>query len=1306
MGTQIKYVQPFNDVSACTSEPCTFDQFAQNPEQYFLSGTTFIFHPGDHQLYNTISLHGIQNISFQGMSVEESAIIRLGPQIGLSFDDCDGIEIKSLNLILSGDFEYRIMFSDTNDVKIHNVIMRQENENSIGCSAIVSKASNVTISNSSFMDISGQSGAALVVFNSPLITFTGSNRFTNNSAKLGGAIHSVRSTLQFTGPGVASFVNNTAISNENDTYTPCFSNVFSNDNGLGGAVLAEHSHVIISSCAQFVGNIATYRGGAIAATNSSTIVIDGSMCSNELHPRTVLFDGNRVTTNPDSSLDVTSGSGGAIFMNNSDHVNMTNMTLTNNFSPGVGGALHFNQTNVMITLYNVNAANNTADSHYGGAISIVLCNQVFIDGDNYFVNNSAHTLGGAIDIFLVEFMKIGGTSYFQGNRANYGGAIDIFTVTMSLVCGNNIFKKNSAINGFGGAILIYNASVVHVCGINTFTEGVADQGGALYIEKSTILFNGTNMTLFNSNTATSDGGAIANLDSQAMLFGKIQFNNNSATGGNGGAMALYGTSRVALNPLSTIDFVDNYALLDGGAIYFEDSVTSRQNCYVTKAECFIMLNTTYTSLDNASISLNFTNNSAGGYGAVLYGGQLGRCNLLFDNTINDTCRESTVEMQENSYEIMKNLTNLEEENSIVLPPETLCLCNNTPNELECTSVFTDTLTIQKELAPGQVFRIAMIARDQRNFNVPGVRVVNDPVGKSYPLTRVTNTITTSLSCQNFTYRLLVESTEAKPSYNFYISGLCGRDRGHVNLSITLKPCPVGFNFSPRKRACVCTNMLNAFSTVECDIDNKSINRSRNDFWINITDNYFLIYDGSCPLDYCNDSSKTVIITPNEPDAQCFKGRSGKLCGSCKSGESYSLVLGSLECQQNCSHVSLLLVILFGVLGILLIVLLFILRLTVSTGTINGMIFYANIVQANHQVFLPKITSEFNFIVVFISWLNLDFGIHACFFDGLNINIYSWLQFLFPLYLWILVVIIVVSAHYSQRVAKRIGHNPVAVLATVLLISYGKMLKAIIVPLSIATLKNVTQSESSIHVSLERVWLFNGDTKYSDPGHVALVTISILVLVFLFLPYTLLLLFGHWLQTKSHWRFLSWINKLKPLMDAYYAPFKKGKCYWLGLFLLVRFVLFLSVAFTPFFNDYVINLVIVSTVIAGLSMIKGQIYEKRYNDFLESSFLLNLCFLSIASSYVQSKNSSDPNEVIRVQNILSHISVVIAFVYFIGIITFHTYQRLGKIAAKAFQCVNKGYRLKNHDEKAYNEQSLEIITHSSLNLRELLLDDDS
>ena len=168
----------------------------------------------------------------------------------------------------------------------------------------------------------------------------------------------------------------------------------------------------------------------------------------------------------------------------------------------------------------------------------------------------------------------------------------------------------------------------------------------------------------------------------------------------------------------------------------------------------------------------------------------------------------------------------------------------------------------------------------------------------------------------------------------------------------------------------------------------------------------------------------------------------------------------------------------GALGILLIVLLFLLHLTVASGTINGLLFYVNIIQANHQIFLPTATTHqfkyFYLHTVFIGWLNLDFGIEICFYKDMDIFAYSWLQFLFPIYLWILMLIIIISARYSHRVSKRLGHNLVAVLATVLLISYGKMLQAIIVPFSWVELKIATQesSNSELNISTKTVWLYH------------------------------------------------------------------------------------------------------------------------------------------------------------------------------------------------------------------------------------------
>ena len=65
------------------------------------------------------------------------------------------------------------------------------------------------------------------------------------------------------------------------------------------------------------------------------------------------------------------------------------------------------------------------------------------------------------------------------------------------------------------------------------------------------------------------------------------------------------------------------------------------------------------------------------------------------------------------------------------------------------------------------------------------------------------------------------------------------------------------------------------------------------------------------------------------------------------------------------------------------------------GTLNAIIFYANIVAANKSAFFPSGVSPAS---VFISWLNLDLGFDACFFDGMDTYIKIWLQLAFPAYI--------------------------------------------------------------------------------------------------------------------------------------------------------------------------------------------------------------------------------------------------------------------------------------------------------------------
>ena len=149
------------------------------------------------------------------------------------------------------------------------------------------------------------------------------------------------------------------------------------------------------------------------------------------------------------------------------------------------------------------------------------------------------------------------------------------------------------------------------------------------------------------------------------------------------------------------------------------------------------------------------------------------------------------------------------------------------------------------------------------------------------------------------------------------------------------------------------------------------------------------------------------------------------------------------------HAATLLWLLFFLAEMILIAIIYSLHLTIAIGTINGLLFYANIIQANNDAYFPR--STISFFTIFISWLNLDLGIETCFYDSMDIYSYSWFQFLFPFYVWFLVSSIILASHYSQTIAKQSGQNPIAILSTLLLMSNSKILQAIIVPLSLTHL---------------------------------------------------------------------------------------------------------------------------------------------------------------------------------------------------------------------------------------------------------------
>ena len=96
------------------------------------------------------------------------------------------------------------------------------------------------------------------------------------------------------------------------------------------------------------------------------------------------------------------------------------------------------------------------------------------------------------------------------------------------------------------------------------------------------------------------------------------------------------------------------------------------------------------------------------------------------------------------------------------------------------------------------------------------------------------------------------------------------------------------------------------------------------------------------------------------------------------------------------------------------VLLYLLNLTVTNGTINGLVLYVNIISINHSVFLEN-DNVFKPLRVFIYFINLDFSIEICFYDGMDGYFKMFLQLFFLLYLIIIAVLIIVASRYSSKI---------------------------------------------------------------------------------------------------------------------------------------------------------------------------------------------------------------------------------------------------------------------------------------------------
>uniref|UniRef100_A0A1X7U947 Right handed beta helix domain-containing protein n=1 Tax=Amphimedon queenslandica TaxID=400682 RepID=A0A1X7U947_AMPQE len=420
-------------------------------------------------------------------------------------------------------------------------------------------------------------------------------------------------------------------------------------------------------------------------------------------------------------------------------------------------------------------------------------------------------------------------------------------------------------------------------------------------------------SILNSNAISLSNVTVANNTSTGMklkasivtIENKLTLRSNA--GVVGGGLAINESSQLILTSSANLEFIDNHASYKGGGIYLEET----SNSVIT--------------LEASNIPLTLINNSAGIFGDDIYGYTINHGNNHF------------------------NLTNPNISSTGDVRKIQFCNFTNLKNASD------------KQIYPGQAlkFHIVLLGYDYfGSLNVTdGILEIRDGLT---PSSARTVDYVYARPKPNTNCSLVGYKPNHAPSHVIHTMLFTIGTPYPIYWDYIVNECPIGFSIDSLqgRSICACSQSVSR-ENVTCNIT--SLNITHNGLlWIgtydtstpfnaNATNPNACIINEDCLL-YC--SPNPVTFKLNDTDTQCVDNRGHRMCGSCRDG--YSLLMGSNKCGQcHDNYMMIAWIALFAVMGVLLVVLLIALNLTVSVGTLNGLLLYANIVKLYEPVFSRK-----------------------------------------------------------------------------------------------------------------------------------------------------------------------------------------------------------------------------------------------------------------------------------------------------------------------------------------------------------------
>ena len=840
-------------------------------------------------------------------------------------------------------------------------------------------------------------GGALAFIDSR-VTIDRTNFFDNTTCT-GGAVFTMRGMVSLLN---VNFMQNRAFSTGSsvsaiETYVYINNSNFTFNIALREGTLSTIMSEVVINNSNFYCNVADTNGGAIKTTKRTVIIVSQSM----------------ILSNNASYI------GGGIYATYNSTVLLERSILKHNFARKAGGGIKAHHDSKLLFLDKVIIENNAA--YYGGAVHMQFT--VLSSNGTLIIANNSATLGivaflysygnfkenitlehniGSLFVFN-SYVKGDGDIHIAHNKQSQnftvspevqeGGGLTCILGRIDL-SGQVVIEHNSASNG--GAILVVTCRVTLQGTRVILSSNLATMtGGAIYVYHGEIVVAGC--TLIANNMGRYKGGGVHSVSSSLILVhddmkgalpAYLYFVSNAAQLG-GGVCLEVGSKMYLITKQRLMHFINNKADY-GGAIYVADE-TNNGTCTssldtvtaASESECFFQLVTPHNRLMTINESISFSNNAAKLSGSVLYGGLLDRCTV---NAL--TNRHIRYSDLPGFMDSIRNFTNSDAVR-VCFCKDSIANCSYQPRSIK--------------VMKGRRFSIELVTVDQTNNSLS--RKI-----RSYLFRRSSSfndgqwSQGVSSDCTSLTFNIY--SLAVTEMLHLYPEGPCkGAEFSTRQVKIEFIPCscPIGFEDSKKSRhmcKCDCSSEIYQFVSA-CNETTSLLTRKGNN-WLNAikyhNQTHFLTRK-YCPFDYCVPALPEITINlsiPNGADAQCAFNRSGLLCGKCRPG--LTLSLGSSQCLKCPTYwPALIAVIIVTALlsGLALVVIMLYLNLTVAAGSLNALIFYANIMLANRSVLMSA--DGPTFYTIFISWMNLELGLDLCFINEMDMYTKSWIQFAFPIY---------------------------------------------------------------------------------------------------------------------------------------------------------------------------------------------------------------------------------------------------------------------------------------------------------------------